>query len=241
MNAIPESCQPGWKEVHSIPIHPVDEPLVPLSLCPEKILVRSAYFQAGISGSFPECYAREKVQSRLMNAAELLPEKIRLVILDGWRSPELQTALFQNCVTYYQKRYPEAGREEIDQLTRQFVAMPSVSNESPSPHLTGGAIDLVLADRKGCLLPFGSPFDYAGELSHTRYFENLQQNTTLSSVETTARDNRRLLYAVMTEAGFINYHQEWWHFEFNTQRWALLNGRSAASYGPITLSLQPFS
>ncbi len=235
---IPETAMPGWEEIHAIPIHPTDEALVPLSLCPEKILVRSAYFQAGIPGTYPECYAREQVQERLMEAAGFLPKGFRFVILDAWRSTQVQTALFQQCHDYYKAKMPEADEAELSRLTSQFVALPSTSPEAPSPHLTGGAIDLLIADNQGRALFFGTPFDHAGDASHTRYFE---EKNGLKEKEIMARDNRRLLYNAMTQAGFVNYHAEWWHFEFGTQQWALKSGKGTAFYGPAKLSLQSFT
>ncbi len=238
-----ETTTPSWKEIHAVPIHPTDEPLVPLSLCPEKILVRSAYFQAGIPGAHPECYAREEVQQRLMEAAGLLPQGFRLVILDGWRSPELQISLFQQCYDYYKAKTPGADDRELSRLASQFVALPSTSPEAPSPHLTGGAIDLLISDDQGRALFFGTPFDHAGESSHTRYFEEtekLEQTDSLRKKDIIARDNRRLLYNAMIRAGFVNYHAEWWHFEFGTQQWALKSGKDTACYGPVHLSLRSF-
>ncbi len=241
MNAIPENLEPDWETIHAVPILPKTEPLVPLSLCPEKILVRSAYFEAKIAGSFPECYAREEVQTKLMQAAKLLPAGLRLVILDGWRGTELQTALFRQCYQYYQRKNHGADDATLTDLARQFVALPSTDPNAPSPHLTGGAIDLSITNREGSPLFFGAAFDHAGEISHTRYFEKQQTVRKLTKKELDARDNRRLLYQIMTEAGFVNYHREWWHFEFGTQQWALKKRKPNAFYGPAKLRLQPFS
>ncbi len=242
MEAIPEYPLQTWDEIFAIPIVDNQEALVPLSLAPEKILVRSAYFEAGLRGALPECYARESVQQRLMTAASLLPDTIRLVILDGWRSTVLQQALFDQCRNYYRHHNPDATKEAVDAMASTFVAVPSSKTTAPSPHLTGGAIDLSLADRNGHPLFFGSPFDYAGDISTTRYFEcALQKGKQLDRHEQIALDNRRLLYSAMTAAGFVNYDQEWWHFEYGSQRWALVKKRDYAVYGPATLELQSFA
>ncbi len=45
----------------------------------------------------------------------------------------------------------------------------------------------------------------------------------------------------MTEAGFVNYDQEWWHFEYGSQRWAFVKKKESAIYGPATLELRSFS
>ncbi len=173
MEAIPEYPAQTWQDIFAIPVTDNGEELVPLSLVPEKILVRSAYFEAGMRDALPECYARQSVQQRLLMAASLLPDTMRLVILDGWRSTALQQALFDQCCHYYRHHNPEATEEAVHDMASFFVAVPSGRADAPSPHLTGGAIDVSLADRSGRPLFFGSPFDFAGELSTTRYFEKL--------------------------------------------------------------------
>ena len=41
------------------------------------------------------------------------------------------------------------------------------------------------------------------------------------------RDHRRLLYSVMTEAGFTNYPEEWWHYDYGDLFWARATGKDA--------------
>lgn len=237
---------PSWAEVLSTPIVENHEGLVPLSLVPEKILVRSAYHEAGIIGSQPECYAREDVFERLLRAATLLPSDLRLIVLDAWRSPIVQKELFHRCCAAFRSTHAKASEEEIIALAQQYVALPSVSPSSPSPHVTGGAVDVSIATREGKMLSFGSVFDYPKEISYTRALENMLEQyegkeELLGEQERQGLENRRLLYSVMIEAGFVNYSCEWWHFEYGTQRWALCNGHKDAIYGPAKLSLDSFA
>ena len=240
--ALPISGQASWEEIYAIPIVDNGETLVPLSLAPEQILVRSAYFEAGVAGALPECYARETVLDRLLVAASLLPRHLRLVVLDGWRSIQVQMLLFEHCRTALALAYPDADEVRLTRLTEQYVAPPSQGPSTSSPHATGGALDVTLASRDGQYLFFGAPFDYPGEISFTRYFEeHLALNVNLSDREQHALENRRLLYSVMIAAGFVNYSCEWWHYEYGTQRWAHDEKRNTAIYGPKQLLLTPFS
>ncbi len=240
--------EPHWpplSEIAAVSIVENGEPLVPLSLVPEKILVRSAYYEAGIAGSKPECYAREKVFEKLLYAADLLPSNLRLVVLDGWRSPVVQRDLFKRCCAVTRSLHPDATDDEIHALAQEYVALPSVAAAAPSPHLTGGAIDVTLATRDGRMLSFGSIFDYPAPISYARAFEDLLEERggdmgKLAEQERQALENRRLLCSVMVEAGFCNYSYEWWHFEFGTQRWAVCQGQNQAMYGPTKLSFGPF-
>lgn len=84
------------------------------------------------------------------------------------------------------------------------------------------------------LLDFGSEFDFAGEQSNLTYLED---------TESIGRDNRRLLYHVMTKAGFEAYSEEWWHFNAGNQMaaittWRRTGKRGQAMYGSTALTPQ---
>jgi D-alanyl-D-alanine dipeptidase len=238
---IPEQDTPSWGAVHGVPIVECGEELVPLSLAPERVLVRPAYFCAGLQGALPECYAREGVLDRLMHAASMLPDGVRMVVLDAWRSIGVQEILFEQCLAVLRGAHPDLGEQDLASLVRQFVASPSADRAAPSPHLTGGALDLTLATVDGKLLEFGTPFDYPGPASYTRHLERKAAEEPLYSREREGLENRRLLYEVMIRAGFVNLHAEWWHFEYGTQRWALLTGADQARYGGADRSRNGFA
>ncbi|MEA1973540.1 MAG: M15 family metallopeptidase, partial [Candidatus Cloacimonadota bacterium] len=53
--------------------------------------------------------------------------------------------------------------------------------------------------------------------------------------EEEALKNRRILYWAMIEEGFENYPDEWWHYSFGDQMWAMLYGNSDAYYSCIEM------
>lgn len=239
---IPKLVTPSWEDVFSVKIRENNEKFVPLSLAENHILVRPAYYSAGIDRALPECYARDVIRRKLLKANALLPKGLRLVILDTWRSKETQTALFRECASALSEAYPDKQEQDIKKMTEEFVAPPSLKECCPSPHATGGAVDLTIVTTEGVPLFFGAPFDYPGPISNTRYFEEcLEMNKQLSEEEKVALESRRLLYDVMIQAGFVNYHGEWWHFEYGTQRWAYLKQKSHAIYGPKNIVLNGFA
>lgn len=239
---IPKTGTPSWDTVFNIEIRENQEKLVPLSLAENQILVRPAYYAAGIDRALPECYVRDEVRKRLLEANALLPKGMRLVVLDSWRSKETQTALFNECAAALAEAHPEKDQGTIDKMTMEFVAPPSLKATCPSPHSTGGAVDLTIATTDGSPLFFGAPFDYPGPVSNTRFFEErLEQGGKFSEQEQEALSNRRLLYDVMIRAGFANYHGEWWHFEYGTQRWAYVQKEPCAMYGPRIVTLNSFA
>ena len=200
-----------------------NEPLVQASLYPERILALSWYYGEKLTGSLSEVWLRQSVYERLITAAESLPKNLRLIIWDGWRSYELQSQLYNILLG----RIMSTGIPESEARKRAsvFVAIPSKSPETVSGHLTGGAVDLTIADIKGHYLDMGGNFDETEEHSHTKYYEG--------SENITARDNRRLLVQTMENAGFSNYPSEWWHYDFGNRQWAERTGTENSFYGYI--------
>lgn len=226
-----------WAGSQSIPIAECGQPLVPISCCPERILVRPQYHYQGLAHALPEIYLREGVFERLMKASEALPEGHRFVVLDGWRPLSLQQALFDRYKDELAQANPSLNEEQLMEQARRFVAEPRSNPAFPSPHSTGGSVDLTVADARGSMLAMGSEFDETSNRSETLYLESLTKEE-LSETELRALENRRLLYHVMTAAGFTNYPDEWWHFDYGNQNWALMSGHKTAIYGITTPTLR---
>ena len=199
------------------------EPLVQAGLYPEKIIAQSWYYGEGLEGSLPYVWLREGVYERLLKAAESLPEGLRFVIWDGWRSYELQRVLFWKML----ERLKAKGHSHntAHDLAGEFVAVPSKEAETVSWHLTGGAVDLTLADKYGRLLDMGGNFDDTEEHSHTHYYDNHGRGNEV------AHENRMTLKRIMEGAGFSNYPSEWWHYDYGNRGWAERTGAEFAFYG----------
>lgn len=141
----------------------------------------------------------------------------------------------------------------------------------PAPHSTGGAVDAaivciddeVLEDLEqleealsgeidpvkradldfqlaaiyrlhATLLDFGTDFDFAGKESGLTHFEH-------DDAPEHPKLWRRLLYNLMTEAGFESYSEEWWHFNFGNQpaertKWLRSGEKGVAVYGNTDLT-----
>lgn len=227
----------NWGESRKIKIEESQEKLVPMSLAPDKILVNSQYYIQGIEGALPECYTRETVFKKLIQASNLLPKGFKFVIFDCWRPLKVQHSLFEILKAELKNRYPSLSDEEINNKTLTYVALPSKDPAKPSPHNTGGAVDLTIADDEGFLLKMGTEFDDSTSKAGTTYFEELlKKGAKLNSEELEALKNRRLLYHIMTSVGFTNYVDEWWHYDYGNQNWAWMSGKDHAIYGKIAPS-----
>lgn len=78
----------------------------------------------------------------------------------GYRPKEVQKNLFKKIHAYYQKKYSHLSAEEIYDMTTEMISNP---DKDVSPHLTGGAVDVVLYTKKGEEVDMGCSVNYIGE------------------------------------------------------------------------------
>jgi len=114
-----------------------------------------------------------------------------LVLFEGYRSFEKQTEMFNN----FKKEHPHLSDEEAN----KFIAIPS-----RAVHITGGAVDVTIQG-------YDMGTDYL-------CFDGSQATDYYISDEVAA--NRKLLCDLMATEDFINFHNEWWHFEYGCSLWA---------------------
>jgi D-alanyl-D-alanine dipeptidase len=222
----------GWKDV---PIEERGEPLVLLNNLPDsyRIGILSAYYEGGMSGSIPEVYLRKTVTERLVLAAKFLAPGYKFLVWDGWRPLDVQQALFNGYYTQIRVDNPDLKAHEIEERAQTFVSIPSERQGRPSPHFTGGAVDLTIADKNNNSLWMGTQFDDFSSAASSNYFED--PNHVLTEADKVARQNRRVLLEMMAKVGFTHYPEEWWHFDFGDQFWARMTGRNRALLGPVDL------
>lgn len=213
----------GWKE---LPIIECGERLVRVNdYAPEYIVVKAKYWESGLPYASKDQFLREGSLRRLMIAAELLPLGMKIVVWDAWRPLEVQQALFDQHLESLRRNHPGVKDDELTILAQTYVSLPSSDPMKPSPHFTGGAIDLSLLDDSGGEIDMGTEFDHFGPEAGLRYFENGKNEE--------AKRNRRLLYWVMSRVGFSGYDEEWWHFDFGNQFDAVRTSKKYAIYAGI--------
>jgi D-alanyl-D-alanine dipeptidase len=184
-----------------------------------------------VPGSIPDLYVRRSVATKLREVnSRLLGIGLELFLFDAWRPQAIQRYFHDVWFPDWLKaRQPELSGATLTQEVEKYWASPSAGRNSPSPHSTGGAVDLTLiVSETGQPLYMGGIFDDLTETAWTDGFER-QPVATMSDEE--ARANRRLLYWAMTEAGFANNPTEWWHYSWGDQMWARLCGHPAAVFG----------
>lgn len=220
----------GWDRVS---ISECGEELASVEELAPNIIIEPAYYKRGIDGSLGVCLVRKTVASMLVRVCHVLPRGWKLLVYDGWRPYAVQLRLFDELIKVVARTYPEASSEKLQEIASKYVSIPSRDESKPSPHATGGAVDLTIVDGDGLPLRMGTEFDDFSHAAHTRFYEEKEENgQRLSSEETVFLRNRRILYNAMTSAGFTNYCYEWWHYDFGDQFWARVRGTNA-KYGYV--------
>ena len=200
------------------------EPLVYLD--ENNILQDPIYHTWGISKE-ERIRLRSGVVVKLKITQETLNEihtGYRLKVWDGFRTLDTQDILFWDYYNELYEKHPDWDHQQIIDAVNVFVSFPSEDLSAPSWHNTGGAVDLTIVDEHGQELDMGTEFDEFNERAFTDHFKNGE-----------VHENRMLLKKVMEAAGFVNYPEEWWHYNYGDQLWAMQTKSDFAIYGSMEL------
>lgn len=216
--------------------HPAQaEPLVDVRT--EGLLGRNHYaaafnppYDGPVPGAVEGLWLRRGVLDRLHRVESgLRPHGLRLFVLDAWRPQAVQAYFHHTWMpAWLRTNRSELSEAEIAALVPSYWAAPSSSRDSPSPHSTGGAVDLTLVHADGSPVWMGSLFDDVTEIAHIDAFEGRELS---SMTDLAARAGRRVLHHAMLAEGFAPNPTEWWHFSYGDQLWARLTGAAVAVYG----------
>lgn len=222
LTPIPPAPEEDWERVPD----PAEcgEGLTDPTLLSDRIQYGAAYLCQGLPGAMDCCLLRESVTKRLAQAAAQLPDGWSLLIFDGLRPLSVQQAIYDQFKAIIIHERPQASPAEVELILDDFVAKPVRRLRRPAPHTTGGAVDLTLC-RDGVPLDMGTGFDDLTDMAHTDWLEHA-----CPAGQEEARDNRRLLYNLMTSVGLVNYPCEWWHYAYGERQWAVRTGK-APIYG----------
>lgn len=143
----------GWKE---IPVEDAGSPLVALGPFSDYGDVFTDAVYAGerldspyrgeqsLSGSLMTLFVRREVAERLRRAQRMLPWDMRLVVFDAYRTLEVQGSLYTHFHDELARLHPDWPEEQLSAETQRFVSLPSTDPTRPSPHNTGGAVDVAI-------------------------------------------------------------------------------------------------
>jgi D-alanyl-D-alanine dipeptidase len=229
-----------------LPIQECGEPLLPIATNCFAFVQPHPYAKLGAPyGDKSPFYVRARVLDRLMAAQHHLAHRQpgwQIQVFDAYRPLAVQQFMVDySFAELLQQRgliaenLTDNERETLIELVYEFWATPDDDPTRPPPHSTGGAIDVTLLDATGQPVNMGSPIDELSPRSHPDHYA--------ASTEPLAQSfhqNRQVLYAAMSQAGFLRHWGEWWHFCYGDQMWAWLknlthpDNPAVAIYGRVT-------
>ena len=210
-------------ELDAVPIEENGEPLVDfLAGCASDKLILSPTHPVF---EFPRVHLlRQSVAEMICRAAQNLPDGMKLQIVEGYRPIKVQRAMYRHSLQEARKRLPDADDQTLAREAGRYSAPPDAI--TPPPHLTGGAVDLEIVGPEGVRLDFTSPFDL---------LDNAQAAFDAPGLSDQAHKNRELLRSILEPTGLTNYADEWWHWSYGDNGWALRVGAGKAIYDKIEM------
>jgi len=188
---------------------------------------------------------REDVVHRLLYAQQKLQDEypeLQLLIFDCWRPIRVQKFMYeyainQECISCglsvnASRSSKDRDFKKVVYKVNKFWAFPSYNKSTPPPHSTGAAVDLTLSIKNGSTLNMGGAIDLIGPESEPNYYLGLAKSDR-KSLAYLWHSRRLLLRNIMTQSGFVQHPNEWWHFSFGDQLWAWQTKSDAAFYGAI--------
>jgi zinc D-Ala-D-Ala dipeptidase len=203
--------EPGITRLCLVPTVECGEPLVDLRETSPGVIIKAV-----------PTFVRCSVALMLNDAQSRLPAERRLRVSAALRTLEQQSRGYWGYYRSLAEQHPEWPRSTLRREANKFWHPPDT--KAVPGHCTGGAVDVTLLDAAGEPLDMtSSPHPKAStQATYSRY------------LTPEAQANRDLLIAVMTEAGFSNCYDEWWHWSYGDAGWACRLGYPHAIYGLVT-------
>lgn len=215
----------GDQKVKAIPVHESNEPIVDLlTAFPQLQFDLDRHHVQKKSKSIS--HARKIIGEKLVQAQGLLPQGIKLLVKECYRPMWVQKNSWDGYTNYLKGQFPDWTNEQIYEECSKLNAPLDVA-----PHTTGGAVDLTLIDENGRWLDMGTEFNASPLETHDATYTNA------TNISEKAQMNRMILVNAMTQAGFVNYPTEWWHWSYGDKYWALMAGQPSAIFSSIQIDL----
>jgi D-alanyl-D-alanine dipeptidase len=196
--------------LNRVPIRECGEPLVDLrDACPT-VMLRP--------GCLP--YLRQTAASMLNRAQGNLPPGYRFLVSTALRTLKMQADMYWANYHRLQREKPHLPTSALRRITNKYFAPPDA--KAPPGHTTGGAVDVAL---------LGPDFQVLDVIAPTKGWEAAYTWSDLIGPE--AKRNRMLLIEALLAAGFSNCRDEWWHWSYGDNAWAVRTGCAVAVYGLI--------
>ena len=169
-------------------------------------------------------YVRDQVARMLAEVnAKLQRAGLNLIVGYGYRAPSVQEKYWNSSIDKVTQEHPDWTKDQIETEADTYAADPNVAG-----HITGGCVDVTIG--RGA-----EPLDMGVALDNISADANLIK-TFSDGITAEQLANRMALYQVMTEAGFMPFFGEYWHFMYGDREWAHFSGLSESLYDKIDFS-----
>jgi D-alanyl-D-alanine dipeptidase len=194
--------------LNRIPIFECGEPLVDLREACPKVLLK------------PRClpYLRRTVAAMFNRAQDSLPDGYRFTVSTALRTLEMQSEMYWRNYHKLATEKPHLPTSALRRITNKYYAAPDA--KAPPGHTTGGAIDVGLV---------GPDFHARDMIAPTQGWEAAY--TWSDKIGPEAKFHRTLIINALLGAGFSNCRDEWWHWSYGDNAWAVRTGSAFAMYG----------
>jgi D-alanyl-D-alanine dipeptidase len=229
------------KPYRSVPIQDCGESLVPIPFDVFPVVQPHPYQKLGAPyGDESPFFVRQGVHDRLLLAQTYLHQQHpgwKILIFDAFRPLPVQQFMVDYTLAEIARQQglvpdqlSELQRQELYEQVYEFWAVPDPNPTCPPPHSTGGAIDVTLLDAAGQVADVGAAIDEISPRSYPNYYQHGQ-----TQAEQLFHAHRELLKQVMTQAGFKQHPNEWWHFCYGDQLWAWLTAQAEPNQPVIAI------
>lgn len=192
----------------------------------------------------------EKLLRTDVAVAELLGAPAHIKIDDALRPHAVQKFAYDVAwPQIFRRMNPEVTDDELTKELPKYVAKPS-DKPTPTPHLTGGAVDVGLVN-----LETGNKFDRGhagGAIKGTAFpdfhegyhlvegesdIPNIEGEAVVAAEGSEIRNYRRVLHWAMSEAGLYVNPNEIWHYGKGDPLSAYVSGDNQPYYGVAELPM----
>ena len=220
------------KPYQKIPIQECGEPLIAIPLEDFAVELPHPYEKLGAEYEGKSPYYLRQGVVKALEMAQLLLTTVysgwKLKIYDAYRPIGVQQFMVDYTFESLLKKHsltPEKvsaqQRQKFWEQVYRFWAAPNIDKKMPPPHSTGAAIDLTIVNSFGEIIDMGGEIDEISERSQPDYYRESKQ-----LIEQQYHRHRQLLNQVMTQAGFMQHPEEWWHFSLGDQMWVWLHNQT---------------
>jgi len=163
-------------------------------------------------------FVRKRVAEMVHQATLLIPDGIRLGLVEGWRPIERQQRIYDFLWKCAVEAYPNRDHAALRRTVCRWVA--PTDQKAPPGHCTGAAVDVWLLDGEGKEMNVWAPYSR---------FEASPMFTLGLTEE--AHKLRMTLYNAMMSVGFSNCRDEWWHYSYGDAGYAVRTAQTTCVYG----------